>query len=290
LTSFPEIDGLKHDWPEHPPYRLGDAFLDFSPNAEMVAGRLGFDFEAMRSSADRLYRRLGNLTNDDLRHLTRAEGLQYLFTRALSADHGLAQALKFKSALTTMYVREMREAMDAAPGGIGKGKELAPNAFPPPLSLLSGMDFSGVAEYADSICTKLYTMHWPVMVRFYAEEILEHNAHDLDPALLVQALSTIFDFEDGDVGSTLDDYHYPAPDERHRAGSDAQIRKIRQAIAAAGGEADIHPGVHGYGPLDDFTNRLKLAWDADCPGIWVNRYCYLGPEKLEAMKQLGNSA
>jgi hypothetical protein len=290
LTSFPEIDGLKHDWPEHPPYRLGDAFLDFSANAKKVAVRLGIDFEAMRSSADRLYRRLGNLTNDDLGSLTRAEGLPYLLSRALSADHGLAQVLKFKAALTTMYIREMREAMDAVPGGIGKGKELAPNAFPPPLSLLSGMDFGEVAEYADSICTKLYTMHWPVMVRFYAEEILEHNSHDLDHGLLVRALSMIFDFEDSDHGATLDDYQYPAPDETHRAGSDAQIRKIGQAVAAAGGKADIHPGVHGYGPLEDFTNRLNLAWGADCPGIWVNRYCYLGPQKLEAMKQLGNGS
>lgn len=125
------------------------------------------------------------------------------------------------------------------------------------------------------------------MVRFYAEELLEHNDQPLDEGLLVTALSNLFDFEDGDTGTSLDDYRYPAPDVPHRAGQQAQLRKIKQAHAETGSRANLYPTVHGYGPLNDFETRLQLAWDAGTPGIWINRYCYLGEKNS---RRLENSA
>jgi hypothetical protein len=150
------------------------------------------------------------------------------------------------------------------------------------------MDFGAVSEHVDSINMKLYTMHWPLIVRFFAEELLEQNDGELTVASLLPALSNVFDFEDGRFGHTLDDYRYPPPDVAHRAGAQAQLRKIRHATIATGGKAKLYPVVHGYGPLDDFENRLHLAWDAGTPGIWINRYCYLGPAKLDAIGRLGN--
>ena len=287
LTSYPDIDGLRHDWPEHPPYRLGDAFLDFSDNARKIALRLGFDFEPMREAADRLYTRLQHLRDSDLAPFGDAHAMLYSLGHGLARNSELAEVLRFKAALTTNYVKELRKAMDSTPGGVGKGKELSPNAFPPPLSLLSGMDFSAVSEYADSINMKLYTMHWPQMVRFYAEVILEHNDEPLEVSPLLAAISNMFDLEDGRYGATLDHYSYPPPDMPHRAGQQAQLRKIRQAAQETNGQADLYPVVHGYGPLNDFEARLHLAWDAGTAGIWINRYCYLGESKIEAIKRLG---
>jgi hypothetical protein len=285
LTSYPDIDGMRHDWPEHPPYRLGDAFLDFSDNARRIAPRLGFDFEPMRAAADTLYTRLQHLSNTDLEPLSDVHGMPYALAHGMARNSALAEVFRFKAALTTLYVKELREAMDSVPGTIGK--ELSPNAFPPPLSLLSGMNFGAVSEHADSINMKLYTMHWPQMVHFYAEELIAHNDEQLDEAVLINALSNLFDFEDGRRGTTLDDYIYPPPDKPHRAGQQAQLRKIRQAQVEVGNRADLYPVVHGYGPLDDFDSRLHLAWDAGKAGIWINRYCYLGAEKIAAIGRLG---
>ena len=289
LAAYPEIDGLRHDWPEHPPYCLGDAFLDFGPHARAAADRLGFDFEEMRRAADALYRSLETLTNADLEPLLDPSAAAELRERTVASRRGLGDALRFKAALTETYVRELRQAMDGALGGAGREKELSPNAFPPPFSLLSGMDFGRVARWADSINMKLYTMHWPLIVYFYASELLEHNAN-LDESITVQALAALADIEDDGRGRSLSDYRYPPPDQPHRAGDEAQRRKIRQAVAATEGRADLLPVVHGYGPLGDFTRRLKVAWEAGTPGIWVNRYCYLGPAKLDAIKALGNTA
>ena len=135
---------------------------------------------------------------------------------------------------------------------------------------------------------KLYTMHWSQMVHFYAEELMEHNDQPLDEQRLITALSNLFDFEDGKRGTKLEDYLYPPPDVAHRAGQQAQLRKIRQAEVETGGKADLYPVVHGYGPLDDFDARLHVAWDAETAGIWINRYCYLGPDKIAAVGRLGN--
>ena len=195
LMSYPDIDGLRHDWPEHPPYRLGDAFLDFSENARRIAPRLGFDFEPMRLAADELYTRLQHLSNADLAELSDARSVSYTIAKVLAQIPALAEVLRFKAALTLLYVKELREALDLV--SQEKGKDLSPNAFPPPLSLLSGMNFSDVARYADSINMKLYTMHWPQIVYFYAEELLANNDQPLDEDMLVTALSKLFEKPSG---------------------------------------------------------------------------------------------
>lgn len=283
LASYPDIDGFRHDWPEYPPYQLGDAFLDFGPNAERAAPQLGFDFERMRRSADRLYQRLSRLGNADLLGFQTPRGAAVEAVRALALEPALAEAFRFKSALTVRYVRELRDMLDRIPGG--RDKELSPNAFPPPWSLLSGMDFGRVAEYADSINMKLYTMHWPLMVWFYASELIEQN-HGLDETLLVRTISNLFDMEDDGQGVCLQDYVYPPPDKAHRAGVEAQRRKVSQALSACAGKARLYPVVHGYGPADNFAERLHTGWETEAPGIWVNRYCYLSERKLAAIAAL----
>ena len=284
LTTYPDVDGLRHDWPEHPPYTLGDAFLDFSDHGSRMATELGFDFEAMRTAADALYERLQRLTDADLARALDIGASGFGLASVLLREPALLEVLRFKAAVTTSFLREMREAMDSVPGG--PDRELSPNAFPPPLSLLSGVDYGDASRHVDSINMKLYTMHWPQMIRAYAEELLANNGEPLDQRMLLALLSSLFDFEDDAAGTSLDDYRYPPPDEPHRAGVDAQRRKIAQAHAAMGGRARLNVAVHGYGPLDDFEARLRLAWGSDAPGIWVNRYCYLGPAKIAAIARL----
>ncbi|MBI4220097.1 MAG: hypothetical protein HY682_08155 [Chloroflexi bacterium] len=285
LQAYPEIDGVRHDWPEHPPYRLGDAFVDFGPHAKVAAARMGFDFEAMRRDALGLYERLDSLTNSDLTPFLDHRSAAYELVRNLGARPGVAQALRFKAALTVNYIRELRSTIDLVAGS--RRPKLSPNAFPPPLSLLSGMDYAGVAEFVDSVNMKLYTMHWPLIVYFYAQELLERN-RSLNERILVRALSNLFDFEDADLGDKLSDYFYPRPHVPHRAGVRAQARKIRQASSALAGKADLFPLVHGYGPEADFEKRLRVAWHAGTRGVWINRYAYLSEEKIGTIAALGN--
>jgi hypothetical protein len=132
---------------------------------------------------------------------------------------------------------------------------------------------------------KLFTMHWPMIVTYWARELMAKN-DGLDEASLVRAISVAFDFEDEGFGRDIKDYAYPAPQQRHRAGNNAQARKIRQAQAVAGDAAVILPSVHAYGPMDNVSERFRVGWETGRHGMWVNRYGYLVAEKLELLRSI----
>jgi hypothetical protein len=52
------------------------------------------------------------------------------------------------------------------------------------------------------------------------------------------------------------------------------------------GATPVYALAHGYGPLQDFAERLSVAWRASRYGVWINRYGYLSDEKLVATGQI----
>ncbi len=281
VQAYPEVNGIRVDWPEYPPYFLDDVFLDFGPHAEAAATRLGFDFDRMRRAVGALYSKFhGGLKNADLLPWAEADGGRYRLLHLLKEEPLILGWLKFKALLAEELIAAFRKAMDEAGG---KRIELVPNAFPPPWSLVSGLDFGRIGRHASAISVKLYTMHWPVMLRFYGDAILKANP-GLDEKLLTRALVRWVDIADDAGLPSLRDYVYPEPDQAHPAGERAQTRKIVEAQIAAG-TTPVYALAHGYGPLDDFRRRLAVAWQASRHGIWINRYGYLSDAKLEAVKQ-----
>lgn len=277
LQTYGDLDGIRFDWPEYPPYLLDSVFLDFSSHAEAAAGRLGLDFARMRSDVQALYDKLhGRLTDADLAAWSQRDDGRERVLRYLAEHPGVADWLRFKSLLSEELLAGFRRVMDdASPRKI----ELAPSAFPPPWSLASGFDFSLAAKHCDAVAVKLYGMHWAMMLRFYGEQLLAANK-GLSEAALVRALVAILDIADDQGLPTLDDYRYPEPDQPHPMGDKAQVRKIAQAQADAG-TCPIHVLAHGYGPIDDFRRRIRVAREASPHGFWVNRYGYLSDEKLD---------
>jgi hypothetical protein len=187
-----------------------------------------------------------------------------------------------KAALSNDLLRDWRAAITAYGG---PEKELSANAFMPPFSYLTGLDFTGAAPFCDSIAPKLYTMHWSLMIQFWGEVLLVRNP-GLDERLLVSALVNLLDLADEPVDATIDDYGYPEPDEPHPIPDSPQQRKIEQVLSLAQQRTKIYPLVHGYGPLEDFQRRFQLVADSRADGVWINRYGYLSDEKLDAVGQI----
>jgi hypothetical protein len=278
VKAYPDINGIRVDWPEYPPYFLDDAFYDFGPHAEAAASRLGFDFERMRRAASALYQKLhGGLSNQDLIPWAEADGGRFRLLHLLKDQPALLDWIRFKSILVEELIAAFRKALD-------KRYELVPNAFPPPWTLASGLDFERVGRHASAISVKLYTMHWPVMLRFYGDALQRANPN-LDDKLLARALVRWLDIADDAGLSALRDYTYPEPDQPHPVGARAQTRKIVEAQIAAG-STPVYALAHGYGPLDDFRRRIEIAWRASRHGVWINRYGYLSDAKLEAVRQV----
>jgi hypothetical protein len=269
VAEYPQIDGFRLDWPEYPCYTVPEAFQDFGPHVEAWARSRGFAWTEASAAALALWRRLhGGLTVGECERLAAGEGL----------PPALAEALRLKAALSVDLLADYRAALDEC----GRPDlELHAHAFPPPLSRITGFDFAGASALCDVVSPKLYTMHWPQIVRFWAVRLLEHNPR-LDGALLAQALDRAFGFGIG--GRTLDDFVYPEPGQPHPASGEAQLAKLATAAAACrGGGARVLALVHGYGPLDDVTARFELAAAGGVDGVWVNRYGYLSDAKLAAI-------
>ena len=272
--AYPGIDGFRIDWPEYPPYAFDSLFLDFSPHAMAAAARLGLDTNAMRRDMLALRGWLaGHLDEATLGALLDPDGGRYAVLRRLVAWPGLFDMLRLKRQLVV-------ELLEACRAGLPKSYRLMPQSFPPPWSLVSGFDYGAVAPLSDGIGVKLYTMHWPMMLRGYGEALLAANP-SLPSKLVAQALVALLATGDPEP-SSLAALNYPEPDQPHPAGAEAQARKIGQAQREAGA-CPVYAFAHAYGPLDDVMARMRVAWQASPPGIWINRYGYLSDEKLEAL-------
>ncbi len=285
IRAYPGIDVLRLDWPEYPPYALASWFFDFSPHALTTARRLGFDGDAMRRDAQRLHDTLATrLTADDLamwKDAPDTSGLPPWFARF----PGFLELLRFKAALVRAFLEQcQRTVRDAGNGRV----RLMPHAFPPPWNVLSGMDYRMLDSLGiEAVGVKLYTMHWLMMLRGYADAMLARQPQHT--AMLPRALVDLFAISDDPAALTrLDEIAYPEPHQPHRAGREAQIGKIRTAQAAAGRTA-VAAFVHGYGPLDDFRVRLAAAFEAANGHLWINRYGYLSDAKLDAIGELARA-
>ena len=286
FAAYPDIDGIRPDWPEYPCYTLGEAFQDFGEHVAAWANTNGFDFPLIRSQALEFWSYLhGGLTNRDLAEFAEPDRGRYAILRLYNRFPGVAEWFRLKAALSSDLLREWREAIESA---AGPTKELAANAFMTPFSYVTGMDFTSVCAHCHSVAPKLYTMHWSLMVRFWGDELLAYNP-GLDENLLTRALVGLFDISDDlrqDVILGLDQYGYPAPDQPHPIPDAPQQRKIQQVVSAVGGRAHVYALVHGYGPLPDFRRRLQLVADSPVDGVWINRYGYLSDDKLDAIGEI----
>ena len=263
LEHYPDITGMRFDWPEYPCYHLDTVFTDFNPQVADFAAKHGFDFEAARSSADRFYNRLQNLCDEDLSG-------DRLFDLA---DESLSEWCALKRCIVSEYNRALCKTVQ------GFGKQAILHAFPPPFSDLTGFDFSENAKHADAIGMKLYTMHLPMILRNYGKQLLAWNPH-LNETRLVAFLNRCLDLGDEPLGS-LNAYAYPPPEQDHQITADAQARKMRTAAERA---PNTHTMTHTYGPVNDFAKRLRLANENSPDGIWLNRYAYLDDEKYQVLQ------
>jgi hypothetical protein len=281
VRAYPAIDALRVDWPEYPPYSFASLFTDFSGHAEAAAAELGFDFPAMHGDVLALFRELsGEFEDKDLEAWLAPDGGRYWLLRLLAERPGILAWLRFKAALATRLLATYRATLNVAGGGRIR---FIPHAFPPPWSLVSGFDYAAASAHCDGIGVKLYTMHWPMMLRGYGEALTAANP-GLSEALLARCLAHWCEVRDDDGPARIADYAYPEPGEAHPVGADAQARKIAQAQAEAG--VPVYAFAHGYGPPDDVAVRMAIAWQASGRRMWVNRYGYLSDAKLDVLGAL----
>ena len=271
VARYPAIDGIRIDWPEYPPYFLETVFLDFCDHAKTFAEEQGVDFENLRRRAGTLYKHLTEELDDQSLEAY-LDSPESFFEKWSDC----AEWFDFKSLLVSNLLRRFKSA-------IGNEKTLFPSGFPPPWNRLSGFNYSQASEIVDAISCKFYTMHWPMMLRNYADSLTENNP-TLNKALLAKCLATGFNAY-SPIPDSSDDIEYPQPNENHPVDLESLANRQSQVQSHAGNTPVWALG-HAYGPVSDFKNRAEAVQKASSTGLWINRYAYLSDAKLNALAEL----
>lgn len=282
---YPDVTGIRLDWPEYPPYDFRSALFDFNPAMQAVLAASGHDWATVAREVA--------AWRDDMMQAVRAAAPAGTASAGRALDAAGWDALfRPEGALGVLFAAKRRAArallaavrasLDTVPG---PRRRFEPQAFPPPFDAISGFPLRELAGIADNVGIKLYTMHWPMIARYWSRDLLG----DAPPAshdALTAAIAMRFGLVDGEVdGATL---RYPDPTQAHPVGRRAQVDKL-VAAAAAAGSVPVTAFTHSYGPVGDVRDRLQLAQDTGLP-VWINRYGYLSDEKfamVRAVRGLG---
>jgi hypothetical protein len=274
---YPGVDGFRLDWPEYPPYDLRSALFDFSAAARAGMAARGNDPDRVAHAAITLLRTLRTQVSEargrrvELDVVFAGAAWRELFERS----GPLAPLFASKRDAVLRLLGKVRRALDAVPGA---RRRLEPQAFPPPFHAVSGFPLDALEGVADAVGIKLYTMHWPMIARFWASDLVPDASADVLDATSA-SLARAFDFIDAPVeGATL---RYPEPDEPHPVGREAQRRKLAIAKQVAG-RVPVIAFAHTYGPIDDVVDRCLVARSTGQP-VWLNRYGYLSDAKITAI-------
>ena len=279
--AYPEADGLKFDWPEYPPYHFLSLFADYNPQVHPYAEQIGIDFDRLkRAMADFL----GNVREGRLPASLFDAPLDFddLLDRLRAHFPALTDHLALRAHLVESYAAFLRSCVDEASGGT---KRLVLQGFPPPWNRLSGFDPQRLEQHTARLAIKFYTMHWPMMLKNYAEHVL-----DVMPgagAHLGAALPALLLSPDAPQRS-IADMRYPEPDEPH--GVSRAIITSKYAEAQKQTRRPIIGISHAYGPCEDVVDRFEAVWTASHGHAEINRYCYMSDDKIKPLQHSASGA
>lgn len=278
---YPGVHGFRVDWPEYPPYDLRSTLFDFNAQAYPALRVQGVEPLAYAGLVSARWAQWQRVACDaasrgvsEVREALASAGWDDFF----GEDGDGAPLWASKRASVAAMLRQYRQALDLAPG---PRRCFEPQVFPSPLSQWSGIDWPALRETADAVGVKLYTMHWPMMARYWARDLVG-TADQIALDTVTVAMADFLGFCDHPLpdGAML---HYPPPEVPHPVGRKAQVHKLQSARRSAG-RLPVIAFTHSYGTAQDVQQRFataRSAFDGDAVArMWVNRYGYLSDAKL----------
>jgi hypothetical protein len=275
-ARYPGAAGLRLDWPEYPPYDFTSALFDFHPGVRTRLQERGHDADRVAKDVVAWAGELRAIVRSAASRGVADEAFETTEWHALfDAGGPLAPLLDAKHDAVRALLHRVRVSLD---GVAGPRRRLELQAFPPPFQRISGFPLDALDGVADAVGVKLYTMHWPMIARFWARDLVgEASAAAFDA--VAASLARAFGFVEGDVDPAS--LRYPEPHEPHPVSLRAQRDKVALARDIAGG-VPVMAFAHTYGPIDDVVARCRAAADSGAP-LWLNRYGYLSDAKIDAL-------
>ncbi len=272
--NYPECDGFRFDWPEYPPYHFMSLFADYNPQVAPYAEEIGLELSQLAqgfTDALNLLKTKGDL--DQYREVSVTEACHDLRRRFPAID----DHCRLREHLVRRFAAFLRECVDDASRG---SKAVLLQGFPPPWNTLSGFEPKALRRHADELAIKFYTMHWPMIGANYVESVVREFDVSEESAADYFRLRFMGQASGGHSSAPL---AYPEPGHPHGISAE----RMRSAYQEFGDSAAIAI-LHSYGPCDDVVERCEAIMVASNNNIEINRYAYLGEEKLDAMSALFN--
>lgn len=258
--NYAQVDYLRFDWPEYPPYHFQSLLTDYNPQVAKFASQIDVNFEKLSTALQDAPLEVA-LAGAFIEEAPFSDALQLVKEKnpALNDHFRLRDYLVLQYG--TFLVETVSEFSDGKIGVILQG-------FPPPLSDLSGFIGLMKSGLEAVFAVKFYTMHWSLIGANYARhvsKILNRPIDDVEQRLARNLL--------GLTSAAAFPMAYPTPVENHGVSEDVIQKMVEQlGIANAVGIS------HAYGPVDDVVARFAALFKATRGQIEINRYAYLSDE------------
>lgn len=285
LRRYPDVDAVYLDWAEYTAYFLEDCFTCYCDHCRGRAQQSGYDWDRLVRDTQALWQRLHRLEVQDLHMAEEASAQPSLLLGWLEQAPGVLDLWRFKAETVAGAVGELRAEMDHL--GLGR-VALGINGFPPPWSLVTGMHQGIVGRACQELRVKLFTFHWPMIVRWYVETLLSWNP-SMEEGAALAAVRQVMDLPSrpDEHRRRLADYGMPHPDEPHLVTPEGLRRKLSQALTLAKDSGVACSAyLHSYRPVSELAVVLRAAMESEVEGIWIQRYGYLSDQKLDLIGQV----
>ena len=284
LRRYPDVEAVHLDWCEYTAYFLEDCFTCFCDSCRQAAGSAGYDWDRIVRDCRELWGRLHRLKRADLKLAADQASHPVLLLGWLEQSPGVLDLLRFKAETVAGALAELRAEMDALRL---QRVALGVRGFAPPWSLVTGLHPGIVGRSCQEVGCKLFTFHWPMIVRWYAESLLRWNPGLAEPEVIAAVRGALdLPSRPDEHRRRLTDYGMPLPDEPHLMTAESLRRKLSQAIALAGQSGVVVSAyVHSYRPAAELAVVLRAARESGTAGIWIQRYGYLSDEKLDVIRR-----
>lgn len=267
-------DEIMLDWMEFTDYFFSDNLLCFCDSCKKKMKRHGYSVERLEQTATDVF--------DWVRAQSAAPVFEGLGWDGIwnQISPGIKELFAFKRKTVEDLLLTFRDELDAVGG---KDVALLFTGFGLPMNKATGLDQNLCGGQKNlRIQSKAYRFHWGLMVRWYAQELAQINGKTLAEDWIPFAKNLL---EVQDESLDIEHFRMPSPDEIGPIDFSSECRKVEETLRNATDKSRASIRIHGYGPVEVFTDRVAFAAQCGYQDISVQRYGYLCDAKINSLRK-----
>lgn len=261
-----DIDGFDVDHSRYPaPGNLSSLFACACPSCQEEAGRLGYDFERMKTGLTHLRQSLRALTRKTIERALIGNPNFWQFLSVLGADPSVLEWFHFRAKVLARRMQEFRSAVQEAGG---RDKVFGSDVFPPSISLLGGHLYEQWEQGSDFLTggsSSGGVVGWATTVTNLASEwapALCSVVDTLDESDALHLIYQLFGYDDFDLPRSVEGI-----EKEDLPIAEMYNREIVRMTAQTSGNRPIYPPISTSGPTGLVRQLCESVSSNQCDGM-----------------------